>query len=265
MIPYYYNKQLKKYLIQFMNIFSGIQVEVGSNSSGKAERHLIEVPIHFSQMDKVAANIAAGGTVNKPVRVPVMSCDITAIRTDPLANAGLNQTFSQTYLPQGEYFANGVKTLVRLRPAVYVMDIDLAIWTSNTDQHFQILEQLLPIFNPSVQIQTSDAQFDWGKITMVTLENMAFNNNYPIGTANRVIMTNMQFSMPVYLSAPADIQDTFVRDIKLRLSAMTDQEFDSMLQDGMLDEFDNSMAEYQTIASVDTIVANAATITPPSI
>jgi hypothetical protein len=248
MIPYYYNNQLKKYLVQFMYVFSGLQVQVGKSST-KSER-LIQVPIHFSQMDKVAANIVSGGTTNMPIRVPVMSCDVTAIRQDPLTFVGLNQTHSQTYLPENGFFASDVKTLTRLRPAVYNMEIDLAIWTSNTDQQFQILEQILPVFNPSVQIQTNDAQFDWTKISTITLANITINNNYPVATSNRLIVTNLAFTMPVYLSAPVDVKNEFVQSIKLRMAAV----------EGSLDDVINTLddidAEYETIASTQDIVDN---------
>lgn len=247
MLPYYYNNQLKKYIVQFMYIFSGMQVKVGKSST--ADERLIQVPIHFSQMDKVSAAIIAGNTTNKPVRVPVMSVDIMSLRQDPQTYAGLNQVHSETYLPEKAYFADGIKTISRLRPAPYVLDLDLAIWTSNTDQHFQMLEQILSIFNPSIQIQTSDGQFDWTKITTVALENIAMNNNYPLTTNNRVVLTNMTFTMPIFLSAPANVKDEFVRDILLRLSAVGSN-FDMA---DMLNEFDDESLDYINIASADDV------------
>jgi hypothetical protein len=218
MLPYFYDNQFKKYIVQFMTLFSGMQVSVGAGDNA----HLITVPIHFSQMDRVSASIMAGNTSNKPLRLPVMSVDIGGIRQDHMNHVGLNQSFSQTFLPEGGMFANDVKTITRLRPAVYVMDLDLAIWTSNTDQHFQLMEQILSIFNPSVQIQTSDGRFDWTKITTVELTGTSMNTNYPIGTSQRVVMANLSFSMPIFLSAPADLKDEFVRDVFIRIATVAD-------------------------------------------
>lgn len=253
MLPYFYNNQLKRYIVQFMYLFSGMQVRVGK--TGTKDEHLIPVPVHFSKMDKVAAAIVAGGTSNKPIQVPVMSVDMISLRQDPNMSAGLNQIHSQTFLPEGGYFAEDVKTLTRLRPAGYVLDLDLAIWTSNTDQHFQILEQILPVFNPSVQIQTSDKQFDWTKITEVSLVGMNFNGNYPLGTANRIEVTNLQFSIPIYLSAPANIKDEFVRDVMLRIQTIND----GNLADQLAELLDDDTVPYENVASADDIIAN----TPP--
>jgi hypothetical protein len=243
-IPYFYDNQIKKYLVQFMTIFSGLQVSVGA---GEAAR-LISVPIHFSQMDKVSASIMAGGTSNQPLRLPVMSVDIMGIRQDQLTHVGLNQSFSQTYLPDGAYFADDVKTVTRLRPAVYRLDLDLAIWTSNTDQHFQIMEQILSVFNPSLQIQTSDGRFDWTKITEVELNGVSVNSNFPIGTAQRAVVANLTFTMPIFMSAPANIKDEFVRDILVRFAVVDDTDLTAALA-----ELDANEVPYQSLASADDI------------
>lgn len=249
MLPFYYNKQLKKYIIQFMNLFTGMQVHVGATSNREAG--LIPVPVHYSSMDKVSASIAANGTSNKPLRLPVMSADMVGLRQNTAYNAGLNTTHSQTYLPEGGFFATDVKTLTRLKPAAYIMDIDLAIWTSNDDQHFQLIEQILSVFNPSVQIQTSDSQFDWTKIANVHLTGIRFNSNYPVGTANRIIMTNLTFEVPIYLSAPADARNEFVKDVLIRLAVLDQGEN----LDEMLNILDERGEEYESVASVDDVLA----------
>lgn len=247
MLPFYYNKQLKRYIVQFMEIFSGMSVSVGATSLREAG--LMPVPVHYSSMDKVSASISAGGTANKPVRLPVMSVDMVGIRQDTQRVAGLNQTHAQTYLPEGGFFATDTKTLRRLKPAAYILDLDLAIWTSNDDQHFQLLEQILSVFNPSVQLQTSDSQFDWTKISLCHLTGVRFNSNYPIGTANRIIMTNMTFELPIYLSAPVESRDEFVRDVMVRIGMLNEDEMGDILA-----AFDEQGLQYENVASVNDIL-----------
>lgn len=250
-MDFHYNKQIKRYLVQFMHLFTGMEVEVGATSSRPAGR--ISVPVHYSSMDKVAASVKAGGTSNMPLRLPVMSVDLVGIRQNTQYVAGLNQVHSQTYLPQDGFYASDTKTLSRLRPAAYILDLDLAIWTSNDDQHFQVLEQILCVFNPSVQLQVSDSRFDWTKISLATLTNMRFNSNYPIGTANRTVVTNLAFELPIYLSAPADVKEEFVKKVQIRLAALgADESFDDIL--GL---FDEKGMGYENLASVDEIVEKA--------
>lgn len=68
---YYYNQQLKKYILQFMAIFSGLQVKVGKSAT--QDERLISVPIHYSTTDRVVGAIKAQNTQNATLRLPVMS------------------------------------------------------------------------------------------------------------------------------------------------------------------------------------------------
>lgn len=247
MNSFYYNQQLKRYLVQFMYIFSGMQVRVGKTSTREAG--LIDVPVHYSSMDKVAASISAGNTSNKPIRIPAMSASLQTLRKMAVS-PGLNQEYSSTYLPAGGYFANDVKTITRLKPTQYNATVNLAIWTSNVDQQFQLLEQILTIFNPSIQIQTSDGPFDWTKITMVELVDIQYQESYPINTLIRMPIAELTFEMPIYLSAPVEIRDSFVRDIFVRLGTLGDDTDISNL----VQEFDDESLQYERFASADDIV-----------
>jgi hypothetical protein len=90
------------------------------------------------------------------------------------------------------------------------------------DTQMQILEQTLILFNPQIQIQTSDALFDGGKITTVELTGINNAENFPIGSNDRrTIMHTLSFDMIVYLSAPAQLKDNRIEDIKLRISSVT--------------------------------------------
>lgn len=246
---FYYNQQIKRYLVQFMYLFSGMQVEVGANSTREAG--LIDVPVYYSSMDKVAASIAAGNTSNKPIRIPTMSASLVGLRREQTI-PGLNQEYSETYLPAGAFFANQTKTLTRVKPMIYRATMSLNVWTSNLDQHFQILEQILTVFTPSIQIQTSDANMDWTKITTVELVDVRYSETYPINTQVRVPMTELTFEMPIYLSVPAERRDEFVRDILIRISAV-----DGDLPADIVSQFDEDGIDYVNIASADDILAKA--------
>lgn len=249
MNEFYYNQQIKRYLVQFMCLFSGMKVKVGKTST--RPEGVIDVPIQYSSMDKVAASIAAGNTSNKPIRVPVMSASLSQLRRDMII-PGLNQEHSTTYLPPGGYFANDTRTLTRIRPMQYRATINLAIWTSNLDQHFQILEQILTVFAPSIQLQTSESQMDWSKITMVELMDVNYSESYPVTTNIRLPMTELTFDVVFYLSVPAEQRDQFVRDIFIRLGAI-----DQGIPDDILSQFDDEDLNYVKVASADDIIARA--------
>jgi len=114
-------------------------------------------------------------------------------------------------------------------PVPYTLNANLAIWSSNHEQRYQILEQLMMVFDPIVQIQATDGVFDWTKITTVELTGIDYEDNYPIGVDRRMLISNLSFEFPIWISAPANIKDDFVKDIYARIgtvsnSAITNEE-----------------------------------------
>ncbi len=61
-------------------------------------------------------------------------------------------------------------TVERIMPTPYMLRVNVDIWSSNTDQKLQIMEQILSLFNPSLEIQTTDNYIDWTSLTSVYLE-----------------------------------------------------------------------------------------------
>jgi hypothetical protein len=112
--------------------------------------------------------------------------------------------------------------------------------------HFQILEQILVLFDPSLQIQTSDGVFDWAKITTVELKDITFEENYPAGADRRMIVTTLSFEMPVYIAAPARLKKDVVQDIYVRIGAVST--FGSGDQD-ILDQLESQGLDYELVVS----------------
>lgn len=228
---YYYGEQFRNYIIQFMAIFGGLKVAIGKNDFN-SQTNKIEVPILHGSQDRVVAAIKAENTQNKPIRVPVLSAVMVSLDIDPDLMRGTGQTQTTVSLPLGETLPDGLKVVKKRRPVPYRMGMELTIYASNVDQHLQMLEQILMLFDPTMQIQINDALEDWSKITTVTLEQIALDTDTSGSTSRRIITSTLQFTFPVYLSPPFDFKETYIKSVKLRLSALnTDQTFDDVLED----------------------------------
>lgn len=249
MTTHYYNKQIKNYMTQFMAIFAGLQVSIGKNDDSDVEQ-LISVPIQYGNKDRVVAYIIGDQTQNKPLRLPMMSAYINGINMSPELRKGVGNTKRQSYLPQGSVFPDDITVVHQHMPVPYKISAELAIYASNTEQHFQILEQILMVFDPQVQIQTTDALFDWTKLTTVELDNINFDQNYPIGTDRRMIMSTLSFIFPVYISAPANLKSEFVKDIFVRIGAVSQN---ANTPQEMIDDLDGQGLEYENWFSLDDI------------
>lgn len=127
------------------------------------------------------------------------------------------ETFEVT---QGNAF-----TIERLMPVPYKLGITLDIWTSNTNQKMQLLEQLLTLFNPSLEIQSTDNYIDWTSLSVVELDQTIWSSrSVPIGTENPIDIASLKFSLPIWISPPAKIKKLGV--IERVIASMYDAEGD---------------------------------------
>jgi len=232
---YYYNKQLKKYIIGFANVFTGLQVSTGLDGTGTLTQ--VEVPVRYGSSDRVAAAIASGNTQNKLHTLPIMSCYMTSLELAPERMHGVNQVDKRTYLEQGGVFPTDVKAITRVMAIPYNMVMELSIYASNTDQMFQILEQILMLFDYDLQLQFNDAPFDWTKISKLILTGLQNEENYPSGADKRMIVWTLTFELPVWMSPPLDVRNELINNISIRIGNIDSLSLDEVDQNGDLIPF----------------------------
>ena len=217
---YFYHQQFKKHIVQFMEIFRGLEVKTGKSADGTEK--VIDVPIVYGSMDRVAASIAGNNTQNAPLRLPTMAAYMSNISMATDRYKGIDTLKSASYTPTGGIFPNDTKSVEQLMPVPYRISMELHIYSSNLDTQWQILEQILVLFNPQLQIQTSDALFDGGKITSVELTSISNAESYPMGNDRRTVMHTLAFDMIMYLSVPAKVKEDRIKDIKLKINSVND-------------------------------------------
>lgn len=270
---YYYNQQFKMHIIQFMAIFGGLRVSVGAREGPEMvttvtegcepgvttteenvvkEPRLIGVPIAYGSKDRVVGAIKADNTQNKQLRLPIMSAYMNGVELAPELRKGIGTRRRETYMPTGKVFPDDVTVVHQVMPVPYKVTMELAIFTSNQEQHMQVVEQILMLFDPVLQIQVNDDVFDWTKITTVELTGVRLEENYPVGTDRRIIQTSMDFTFPIYLSGPANIKQDYVKDIMLRIGAVN-VAFDLTNSDEVLAELDRLGLSGELIFNVDDI------------
>jgi hypothetical protein len=244
---YEYYKQLRKYILQFMAIFEGLEVSVGQRTNHPAG--LIPVTIKYGHADRVVSSILAGNTQNAPLRLPTMSANFAglAIAVDRMKGVGGERR--SVHVPMGGTIPEDVQVIHQLMPVPYELTMDLHIFTSNTNQQMQILEQLLPMFDPQLLIQTSDTHFDWTRLTCVTLTNIALDNNYPSGSDPRLNQVTITFTIPIYIGVSANIKRDFIERVKMRIG-MIDTANDGM---DIVADFDSQEIPYDIIQDVSNL------------
>jgi hypothetical protein len=92
-------------------------------------------------------------------------------------------------------------------PVPYDLFMQTDIWTTNELQKHQIIEQILILFNPSIDLQTSNNPLDWTALTVVELTEITWSSRtYPAGTSDNIDIASLTFKVPIWLNAPSKVK-----------------------------------------------------------
>jgi hypothetical protein len=238
---YFYNEQLRKYMLQFCAIFSGLKVQTGLDGCGNTE--FLEVPCLIGNKERVVAAILAGHTQNLPYSLPALSVHMRGLSMDDSRRKAYGYVDHRVAMKTGGAFPDDLYVVQRAMPNPFLMQIELTINASNTNQLHQILEQILVLFNPDLQIQTSDAEFDWTKITTVKMTEITNEENYPSGQDRRIMQWTLGFEMPIFLSIPMGIRDEVVKKVVIQIGDMSTMTINEVDENGNLLPFGTPIAQ----------------------
>ena len=207
-MQHFYDGQIRRYITQLMRRMSNFPVKDGK---GK----ITTVPVMYGDLTRQVANLIRDNSENKLPSVPRMSVYITGLdqdreRTqDPSFVNKINIKEREFDENANEYLNTQGKnyTVERLMPTPFTLKANVDVWTSNTDQKLQIIEQIGVWFNPTLELQTTDNFIDWTSITTLELENINWSNRtVPVGIESEVDIATLSFIIPIYISPPAKVK-----------------------------------------------------------
>jgi len=208
---FFYDGQVRRYLLQTIRLLSNFVVKYGDGS-------LVRVPVMYGDADRQVAHINKQNSENKINSTPRIAVYISDLQMDRerLGDAthvgkvhirerdvdDADSTNPQYTSSQGKNY-----TVERLMPTPYKLTLKADIWSSSTEQKLQILEQIMMLFNPSLEIQTTDNYLDWTSLSVVNLTNMTFSNRQvPVGAESAIDIATLTFDMPIWISPPAKVK-----------------------------------------------------------
>jgi hypothetical protein len=209
-MDFFYDGQIRRYVTQFMRVFIGFKYKAGDG-----EERL--VPVMYGDLTKQVASIIKDNSENKMPTVPRIACYITGLELDTSRLADSTfvskmQIRERTYEDVAGQRVYGNEqgagyTVERLMPTPFKLRVKADIWTSNTDQKLQLLEQILILFNPSLEVQTTDNYIDWTSLSVIYLNSTTFSSrSIPQGTAEDIDIASLEFEMPIYITPPAKVK-----------------------------------------------------------
>ena len=214
---YFYHQIIRKTVTAFGTLFNNIYIEHKNSSDVRISQ--MKVPLGYGPMQKFLARIEQQSELNKPIQItlPRISFEMTSIQYDPTRKANVTQTFKTC--------GNGDTIKKVYMPVPYNIGFQLNIMTKLQDDALQIVEQILPNFQPSFNL-TVDLVDSIGekRDIPVVLDNVSFTDDYEGDySTRRTLIYTLNFTAKTYLFGPiSDSTDGLIRKVQVDMYTSTD-------------------------------------------
>jgi hypothetical protein len=205
-MQHFYDGAIRRYLTQTIRVFSEFTVRYGDGT-------LHRVPVGYGDGDRQTTSVIRQNSENTLNSIPRISVYIHGLDLDKDRLA--DSTFvSKKHLRERDINGNAYTnnrgrnyTIERLMPTPFKLTMKVDIWSANTDQKLQILEQILVLFNPSLEIQTTDSYIDWTSISVLNLDSVAWSSrSIPVGNDTPIDIATITVDTPIWISPPVKVK-----------------------------------------------------------
>lgn len=215
---YFYHEILRRTVIAFGTLFNDIHIRHKNSNDGDISD--IRVPLAYGPIQKFLARLEQQPDLNKATQItlPRMSFEMNSIQYDPTRKAGVTQTFKAS---------DGTNLKKVFMPVPYNIGFELNILTKLNDDALQIVEQILPFFQPSfnLTIDLIDSIGEKRDIS-VNLDSVSFQDDYEGDfSTRRSLIYTLQFTAKTYMFGPiASSTDGLIRKVQVDYYADTNRE-----------------------------------------
>lgn len=213
MFEYFYNEILRRTIISFGTLFNSINI--------KQEGSEIRVPLAYGPTQKFLARVEQQADLNKStaITLPRMSFEFTGLTYDPQRKVSTTQTF---IVKDPD---DGTETKKAYMPVPYNMQFELSIMCKLNDDALQIVEQILPYFQPAynLTIELVESLKEKRDVPIV-LENITFQDDYEGDfSTRRVLLYTLRFTAKTYLFGPvSSASRDIIKNVRLSYIQGTD-------------------------------------------
>lgn len=220
---YYYHEIIRKTIVAFGTIFNDIHVRkegidspviTGPEKTDSGSQTVIsdlKVPLAYAPQAKFLARLEQQARLDKPVAItlPRMSFEMTGISYDSVRKSTTTKTIITT---------DGNETKKVFLPVPYNLTFELSIYSKLNEDALQIIEQILPYFQPSFRV-TVDLLSSIGekRDIPITLDGINIQDEYEGNfQERRALIYTLSFTASTYLFGPiADGSDGLIRKVQV--------------------------------------------------
>ena len=192
MFEYFYNEILRKTIIGFGTLFNGLTI--------KQDGSTVKVPLAYGPTQKFLARLEQAPNLSQATQIslPRMSFEFTGLTYDSSRKVTTTQTIAVKNPDDG----TDIKKV--FMPVPYNMQFELAIMCKLNDDALQLVEQILPFFQPQYNLTINLVSLiNEKKDVPVVLENITMDDQYEGDfTSRRVLLYTLRFTAKTYLFGP---------------------------------------------------------------
>ena len=213
---YHYHEIIRKTIIAFGTLFNDIHIKHKDETKVISD---MRVPLAYGPTQKFLAKLEQQADLNKPVQItlPRMSFEMTSIDYDASRKTGVTQTFRAVD-------GNTMKKV--FMPVPYNIGFELSILCKLNDDALQIVEQILPNFQPAFNLTVDLVESIGEKRDIpIVLNSVSFQDDYEGDfSTRRALIYRLQFTAKTYLFGPiADNPEGLIRKVIVDNYADTDR------------------------------------------
>ena len=248
---HFYNESIRKTIIGFGTVFNNIELQ--RQDSDGAVKQTIKVPLAYGPTDKFLARVEAEPNLDKrrptQIQLPRIAFEMKGISYDPARKLGATQ------ICRSSKAGDATKTYSHYLPVPYNLDFEVAIISKNNDDAVQILEQILPFFQPhfSITINMVD-ETDEKRDIPILLNNVSIQDEYEGDfRVRRTIIYTLTFTAKSYIYGPVTTSEVIKKvnvDIGTAINAnryvtysATPKALEDLNDDGVINTLDDDLVE----------------------
>ena len=198
----FYHETIRKVVVAFGTMFNNIQL-VRKDNTGKIVQSM-KVPLAYGPRQKFLVRLAEDPDLTKQVAVtlPRIGFEIGGLSYDSTRKLNRVQKFKKVK-------SGTTKKLdMQYMPVPYNLDFILYVLAKNSDDSLQIVEQILPYFQPDYSITLNDIpEMDNKRDVPIILNGITYEDDYDGDySARRSLIYTLNFTAKFYLYGPVTSQ-----------------------------------------------------------
>lgn len=240
-MQFFYDENIRRYLLQFVRVFGSFTVQKGFDAQNNPVYE--QVPARYGDMSRNVGHILKENSENKINTVPFISCYIQSLNMKPDLRRYpqfeetlhiIEKKFDQEQHKYVDDPGQGYN-VKRYQPVPYLLTLNVDIWTSNIEQKLQLLEQILVLFNPGINLHTNQNVVDWSSLAYLELTDTTWSSrSLPSGADDVIDISTLTFEMPIFINPPAEVRRlNIIHTILTNLHTLDNEDFESWTVDAI--------------------------------